>query len=82
MPHLIFPTPPPACLQLETSGTLDSAARIPWRPTGDGTRALHPFPERIGTPFDPPDVELTFQPRSGAPCWQAVPAHYHYPTAP
>lgn len=45
------------------TGVLDTSARVPWRPIGQGTRAADPHPERLGRPWDHPDVELTFQPR-------------------
>jgi hypothetical protein len=50
-------------LQVEhASGSLDGRALVPWQHVGPGTRAADPHPESFARPWDPPDVELTFQP--------------------
>ncbi|EFJ45183.1 hypothetical protein VOLCADRAFT_118480 [Volvox carteri f. nagariensis] len=48
----------------DLSGTLDSAARVPWRHVGKGTKLNNWYPERFGRPGDPETVDLTFQPRT------------------
>ncbi|GBG00440.1 hypothetical protein Rsub_13096 [Raphidocelis subcapitata] len=53
--------------QLEhATGTLDSAARVPWQHVGPGTHAADPHPERHGRPWDGPAVDETFSPKISA----------------
>ncbi|GAX78078.1 hypothetical protein CEUSTIGMA_g5520.t1 [Chlamydomonas eustigma] len=44
-------------------GSLDSHARIPWRPVGNGSKVEVTNPERLARPGDDPTLDMTFKPR-------------------